>query len=205
MKYMNFLKSYEGTLNENKWSRIVIGCLLVISILLAFMGFTRKTIITMQPVTLIEEAWVSDNNSSISYKEGWGFYLAHMLGNVTPSTVSFVKEKLGPLLSPKVYSQTMEALESQSVQIINDKISMRFEPRFVEYEESANKIYVFGNSFIRGVNTDELKTNRTYEFVLRISNYLPVLEFMDVYDDRPRTIEVLERIERKEASKNAKK
>lgn len=205
MKYLNFIKSYEGTLNENKWSRIIISALLIIAILLAFMAFNRKTIVTMQPITLVEDAWVTNNDSSISYKESWGYYLATLLGNVNPSTVTFLKERLGPILSPKVYNQAIDALESQSVQIINDKITLRFEPRFVEYEKSTNKIFVFGNSFIKGVNTDEQRTNRTYEFVIRISNYLPVLEYMDMYDDRPRTSEILERIERKEAAKNAKK
>lgn len=205
MNFKQYLKTYEGTLSENKWSRLIIAILLVITFMLATMAFSRQTIVTLQPVTLIEDAWVSSNDSSVSYKESWGFYLATLLGNITPANVTFVKERIGPLLSPRIYNDVIQILESQSVQIINDKVSLRFEPRYVEYEETTNKVFVYGHSFIKAVNTEEKRSERTYEFKLRISNYIPTLDFIDLYDAAPKTEAVLEKIQQREAARNAKK
>lgn len=205
MKFSEFLKTYEGALSENKWNRIVVGILLALTFMLGFMAVNRETIVTMKPVTLVEDAWVGSDDASVSYKEAWGHYLATLLGNVTPSSVTFIKERLGPILSPKIYNHVMELLESQSVQIINDRVTLRFEPRYVEYEDKTKKIFVYGYSFMKAVNTQEKRTERTYEFTLRINNYLPTLEFMDLYDGQPKTEEVIEKIKQREAARNANK
>lgn len=110
MNFREYLKTWEGTQAENRFNRYCIVGLIALSTLLTIKAFTKDTIVTMQPVTLVEEAWVTQNKSSQSYQEAWGLYLAQVLGNVTPATVTFLKERLGPLLSPDIFPEVMEVI-----------------------------------------------------------------------------------------------
>jgi conjugal transfer pilus assembly protein TraE len=199
MNLKNYLKSWEGTQNENKWGRMFIAGLIVAVLVLIGMLANKQTIVTIQPFTLHDEAWVTEDDSSQGYKEAWGFALAQLFGNVTPSNVGFIKDRIDRLLSPAIYNDVINVLEMQSQQIRNDRVSIRFEPRFVEYEPKSEKVFVYGYSFTKGMsNESEVRTDRTYEFEIAISNYIPVIDFMDTYEGRPRTEDVLERLLRRE-------
>lgn len=198
MRLPDFLKTWEGTQVENKWNRIFIAGLIVANIGLGAKALFTTPVVTMQPPTLDSVAWVARDQASQSYQESWGLYLATQIGNVTPGTVPFVKEWLGPLLAPSVYNSVMSAIEVQSTQIQNDRVSMRFEPRAVAYEPNTQKTFVYGYSYIIGVNGNEQRTERTYEFKVGIARYLPTVDFIDTYADKPRTERVLRMIERRE-------
>jgi len=191
----SFLKTWEGTQAENRWARLFIAALLVIVFVLGSLLFRKETIVTIQPFTLTDEAWVTQENASTGYKESWGFALAQLLGNVTPASVDFIKQRIERLLSPAIYSDVINVLEVQARQIKRDGVTIRFEPRFVEYEPKSNKVFVYGYSYTRGVtNGIEKRDERTYEFKIQIANYLPVINYVDTYSDRPRTERVLERM-----------
>lgn len=179
--------------------RVFIAGLIVVVLILIGMLANKQTIVTIQPFTLHDEAWVTENESSHGYKEAWGFALAQLFGNVTPSNVGFIKDRIERLLSPAIYNDVINVLEMQSQQIRNDRVSIRFEPRFVEYEPKSEKVFVYGYSFTKGMsNESEVRTDRTYEFEIAISNYVPVIDFVDTYEGRPRTEDVLERLQRRE-------
>ncbi|MBS9424199.1 TraE/TraK family type IV conjugative transfer system protein [Photorhabdus caribbeanensis] len=198
MNLKKYLKTWEGSQTENKWGRIFQGGLIAIIFLLVIQVFSKETIVTIQPFTLTEEAWVTKNNASQSYKEAWGFAFAQLLGNVTPRTVDFVKERISPLLAPNIYQDVIDVIEIQAQQIKNDRVSMRFEPRFVEYEIKSDKVFVYGYSYIKGASSNEERSERTYEFVVKIANYAPVLDYIDTYAGKPRTTTVLEQLKRRE-------
>lgn len=203
MRMFEFLKTWEGTQAENKWSRIFITALLIIVLLMTWKLFRKETVVTIQPWTLSEEAWVTQADSSQSYKESWGWALSILLGNATPGSVGFIKERIKPLLAPSIYQDVIDTMEIQAQDIRDNRVTIRFEPRFVEYEKSTGKVFVSGHSFARGASfqAKEKRSEKTYEFTLKVSNYLPVLEFMDTYEGRPRTKKVLEQLERKAESK----
>ena len=92
MNLKSYLKSWEGTQNENKWGRMFIAGLIVAVLVLIGMLANKQTIVTIQPFTLHDEAWVTEDDSSQGYKEAWGFALAQLFGNVTPSNVGFIKD-----------------------------------------------------------------------------------------------------------------
>lgn len=199
MNLKGYLKTWEGTQNENKWGRVFIAGLIVTVLILIGMVANKESVVVIKPFTLHDEAWVTENESSQGYKEAWGFALAQLFGNVTPSNVGFIKERIERLLSPAIYNDVISVLEVQSQQIRNDRVSIRFEPRFVEYEPKSDKVFVYGYSFTKGMSKDsEVRTDRTYEFEIAISNYVPVIDFMDTYEGRPRTEDVLERLQRRE-------
>lgn len=190
LKHM--LKTWDGVMAENRWSRVIIVSLVLVVMFLTFMLSSKKTIVTIQPFTLTTEAWVTPDGASKTYHEAWGMAVAQLLGNVTPSNSSFIKDLLGPLLAPAIYQEVMDSIETQSQQIRNDRVSLRFEPRMMEYEEATGKTFVNGYSSLIGVNNNIVRNERTYEFTIRISNYLPVFEHLDTYQGRPRTQRVLQ-------------
>ncbi len=204
MNLSRYLKTWEGTQNENKWNRVFIGALLVIVLALLVKVFTKETVVTMQPFTLTEDAWVAQKSASRSYKEAWGFAFAQLFGNVTPSTVEFVKERVVPFLSPRIYHEVVDALEIQARQIKSDRVTMRFEPRVVEYEMATNKVFVYGYAFTKGTNTAEERADRTYEFTIQIANYAPLLTHLETYSGRPRTKSMNAKIQRREELRQQK-
>lgn len=205
MNFKSYLKSWEGTQNENKWGRLFIAGLLIAVLALTGMLVNKQTIVTIQPFTLHDEAWVTEDESSVGYKEAWGFALAQLFGNVTPANVGFIKDRIERLLSPAIYNDVINVLEMQAQQIRNDRVTIRFEPRFVEYEPKEQKVFVYGYSFTKGMSSEsEKRTDRTYEFEIAVSNYIPVIDFMDTYEGRPRTEDVLERLQRREERRGEK-
>lgn len=191
MKLKKFLSSWEGTQNENRWSRVFISSLIVLSILLCVKSFTQERVTVIQPMTLTEEAWVSSKRASASYQESWGLFLALLLGNATPDTVNFIKDRVGPLLAPKIYQEVMLAINEQAEFIRQDRVAMRYEPRYVLYEEESDRVYVYGYSYVKDSTTKESRSESTYEFQVTIRNYQPEIEHMTVYSGKPRSEHVL--------------
>ena len=198
MKMDKFLKTWEGTLSENRFSRLVIAGLIAAVILVSIKAFSRDTVVTLQPYTLTEDAWVMENQSSQSYKEAWALLLATLTGNVTPGTVGFVRERLEPLLAPSIYREVMEAIEVQALYITKDRVTMRFEPRTVEYEPERDVVYVYGESYLTGSSGESVRDDRTYEYQINISNFAPMITHINTYSGQPRTKSVLERESQRE-------
>ncbi|WP_075881782.1 TraE/TraK family type IV conjugative transfer system protein [Vreelandella massiliensis] len=186
MKLSKYLDTFHGAMSENRFSRIAILGLSAALVVTAVASFNKDAVVTIQPYTLTEEAWITQANASQSYKEAWGLMLATMTGNVTPSTLDFVRERIQPLLSPDVYQDAMEALELQANYIRNDRISMRFEPREVIYSEDSNTVLVTGDSYMISPNGESIRDRRTYEYVIDIRNYAPVVSYINTYTGRPR-------------------
>lgn len=186
MNYSKYLETFQGAMSENRFSRIAIFGLIVSLMVLAVVALRKDVVVTVQPYTLTEEAWVMQSDASQSYKEAWGLMLATMTGNVTPATLGFVQQRIQPLLSPNIYQSVMEAIELQSLQIRNDRVSMRFEPREVIYEPKLNIVFVTGDSFMVSPNGESIRDRRTYEYGIDIRNYAPVITHIETYAGRPR-------------------
>lgn len=206
MKMSDYLKTWDGALAENRWNRMINTALAASIVVLTYVNFSKDQIVVIQPQTLGSEAWISTEAASRSYKESWGLYLAQLTGNVTPTSVGFLKDRLKPLLSPKIYGEVIDALEQQAQSIRDDRISIRFEPRTVEYEPSSNKVFVYGYSFTKGSSNREKQDDRTYEYKIEIANYAPLITDISTYAGKPRTQKELNRlndIERRRSDKNA--
>ncbi|ODN41402.1 TraE/TraK family type IV conjugative transfer system protein [Piscirickettsia litoralis] len=194
MKLANYLKTWKGTKAENRWSRLFIALLLFISLILIVAVLNKKTIVIIQPTTLTKEAQVSINSASESYKEGWAMFLAELTGNVTPATASFIQDKIGPLLDPKIYREAVKAMQTQVKQIKHDGITYRFEPKQVIYEPQSNKVFVEGISYQTATTGETVKDEKTYEYVIDIVNYQPLIRYIDVYQGPPKTLPYLRKL-----------
>lgn len=195
MDLKRYLSTFHGLRMEAYFSRMITTVLLLLVFFLTAVLSTRPAIVTIQPWTLAEDAQVTRSDASRSYLEAWGFALAELVGNVTPGNVGFVSDRLKPILDPKVYHQVLEGLEANARTLVDERITMRFEPRRVVFEKSTGKVYVFGYSFARqGTSFEtERREPRTYEFTMRIANYAPLLQAIDTYEGMPRTRDVVEK------------
>lgn len=198
MKWLEYSKTHDGALAVNRLQGIWQGCVSVAVVVLAIMVFNKDTKVVLQPETLGVEAWITRNDASRSYKEAWGLMLAMLSGNVTPDNVQFIKERYKPLLSPLVYNEVIDTLEVQSQNIKEDRITIRFEPKSVSYESESDKVFVTGFSFVKGPTGDEDREERTYEYILRIKQFAPRIIHVDTYQDKPRTKQVLEQMEKQD-------
>lgn len=207
MELKRYLSTFNGLKTEAYFSRLVTTFLLVLCLFLVAILATRPTIVTIQPWTLSEDAQVTRDDASRSYIEAWGFALAELIGNVTPGNVQFIGDRLKPLLDPRVYHKVLEGLEANAQGLMDDRVSMRFEPRRVVFEKSTGKVFVYGYSFVRqGMSFEnEKREDRTYEFVIRIANYAPLIMAVDTYAGQPHTRDVMETINRQEERNEAKR
>lgn len=199
MNLKSYLGSREGFLAENRWSRIVNSFLVVAVILLAVRSFMTDTVVVIKPYTLTEEAEITSSSAAASYHEAWGLFFSTLLGNVSPDSAKFIRDRVGPLLSPKIYTEVMAVIEEQSLHIENDKVVVRFEPRFVLFEAETGHVYVNGNSYIKDATTKETREESTYEFRIKIQSYQPTVEYMTLYTGKPRSEKVLKQMQDREA------
>ncbi|HHU2342153.1 TPA: TraE/TraK family type IV conjugative transfer system protein, partial [Escherichia coli] len=137
MNLKKYLKTWEGTQTENKWGRIFQGGLIAIVFLLVVQVFSKETIVTIQPFTLTEEAWVTKSNASQSYKEAWGFAFAQLLGNVTPGTVDFVKERI---LALSLALGTSMAYASDDIPVVPASVMKKDVPAPVTSGQSSHEV-----------------------------------------------------------------
>ena len=204
MIYADFFKTRDTAQAEIKLQRISnVSLILIIALLVGLLMSKEETVI-LQPVTLGSDAWITKSKSSESYKEAWGLFFAQMTGNITPDNVGFFKERLKPMLSPQIYNEVIDTIEMQAKDIEDDRITMRFEPRLVEYEESSDKVFVYGYSFVKGSSGVENRKERTYEYILKIDNYAPMIVDLNTYEGKPRSERVLLQIEKLEQSRRNK-
>jgi conjugal transfer pilus assembly protein TraE len=201
MKLDALLTSWSATKTENRLTRMVLLCLATLTLILGVMLSQKDEIIVIKPETLGTEAWLTRADSSQSYIEAWALFFAQLTGNITPQNVTFIKERIKPLLAPKIYNDVVDELERQAIAIREDRISMRFEPRSVEYEKESGKVFVYGESYTKGSGAAESSADRTYEYQIQIRNYAPVVNDIDTYTGRPKTILEIENAEKRRSKK----
>lgn len=201
MKLSDYLKTWDGVQDENRFSRKIM-IVLVACLLLALVMLLNKTErVILQPVTLSENAWLESDEASISYKESWGTYLAILLGNVTPATLDFIRERIEPLLAAGIYNDVITAMERQANDIRENRASFRYELRSVKYEIATQKIFAHGYSYEVGAAGDEKRHEKSFEFKIRVRNYLPEITYMTTYQGPPRTEKILKKVEAQEERK----
>ena len=193
MELKQFLASWKGTRLENRLQRYLIAALLVANVALALAAFGRGEVVVLTPPEITRALKVARDQGDQNYSETWGLALAQLLGNVTPGNADFVKRAIAPVLAPSIYQDTMNALFQQVEQIKLDRVSTRLDPREVVYEPKTGKVFVTGYSVAAGPAGKEERDTRTYEFVIRVHNYQPLVTYIDTYRGAPHTLEHNER------------
>ena len=201
MDYKNFLKSWQGSISENKFHRVMLSvqsvCLVV-----ALIGWQSKDRVTViVPPTLNEKAEVAKNSATKGYKKSWGLYVAQIMGNISPANVDFVVESLSSLMDGEMYSKfrTMAAIEVDNIK--RNGMSVSFEPRSVTYEKETDKIFVSGNSTIQAAGSQSPQSfTRVFEVIINIRNGVPSISLLDTYQGQAKTRDVLARLDKSHES-----
>ena len=191
MKAALFRKSWDNLSRENLiWRYVSIGQVVAL-VILAYAVVHRDEIVILSPPDLSEKVEISRDKASLAYKKGFAMYLAMLGGNVTPGNVEIIKEAIGPLLSPAIYRGVMDSIEEQINALRMDRITLEYTPKAISYEPETEKIFVSGIQISRGPSGLPDTKRRTYEFIIDMQNYRPILVHAVAYPGNPKTIEAL--------------
>jgi conjugal transfer pilus assembly protein TraE len=194
MRLELFTDSFKALVAERQLSRYtglaLAGALLGAIILL----FQKETVVVIVPPTLDERAEISASRATESFKKSYALFIAVLLGNVTPSTVNATVESMGLYLDPSIYNGIRQALSDSAEAIRSDGLSTTFSIRQIKYEHPTGKVFVTGESRTQSSLGRTEKGERTYEMIVGIRNYSPVITHFDVYSGPPRTIEEVQRM-----------
>lgn len=194
MKFADFLSSWKGTNQENRFWRLLVPILAVSQLATVGLLYIQDKETILVPPEINEKMQLSRKHASASYKKPWAMFLATTIGNVTPGNVDFLVDNLQMLLSSDVYHQMRQALAEQSESIKRDNLTVVFEPTAVLFEAESGKTFVSGLSYSRGSGgLTSKKTNRVFEVVVDVEAGRPVITSMDTYEGEPHTILWLER------------
>lgn len=202
MKLSQFLQTWRGTRLENRAQRWTILALILCNFIVGLVALGRGATVSVSvPPGLNESITVSRGDGDLDYQQAWGYFLATLLGNVTPANADVVKKAIEPLLAPAIYRDAVRVLTEQVEAIKRDRVAMRFEARQVKFEVSSGKVFVEGFSVVSGAAGKEERNPRTYEFLIKVKNYRPIIEHIDNYLGTARTSGELQRLDRLEESK----
>lgn len=182
MKASKYLKDYKGALSENKLNRYILIGSVLINIILAIGLASKSTTVVMQPPLLQEDGWVGRSDASMSMKESWGMYIATLLGNTTPRTVSGLTPALGKIVAPGVYGQIMQQLADLKKEVQTEQLEIQFSPSAVFYLPQRDIVAVTGELRMRSSRGIEKKFVRTYEIGLRFRDYKPTMTSLAIYE-----------------------
>ncbi len=187
----HFQKNWDSIQWENKiWRLLAVGLTAAV-VILAYAVIHADKIIVLSPPNLSEEVEISRQKASLAYKKGFAMYLATLGGNVTPGNGKIIKEAVGPLLSPGIYRQVMDNIEAQINALKLDRITLEYTPKSITYEKETEKIFVSGIQTSRGPSGQPDVKRRTYEFIIEIQNYRPILVHAAAYSGNPKTLAAL--------------
>lgn len=198
MDYKKFMSSWAGSRKLNTVFLICICNLTAANTVLVLLLAFNKEEIVLVPPHMNGEIRAAVNRTTESSARAWGLYFAGLLGNVTPDSLHFIKSALEPMVSPDVYQEVSSALAVQAEQIAEDHISMRFEPKIVQFEEKTKLVFITGRSIVKGPSGEEKRQDRTYEFKIDMNGYQPLLSWINTYEGGARTEKIKDRLERTE-------
>lgn len=190
MKVSHLFETWDGTARVNRWQLLINVVLAVCLAALTVKSLSDRERVVLIPPHLSERAEVAWNKANDQYYEGFGMYVASMIGNITPRTAEFIAEQLAFIVSPDIY----QSMRAQILAIANDPLFQKgdqfnyFSPEVVFYEPETNKVYVSGvvttSAFTKTIETlGKIAENKdiTYELKMDIVNGRPIVVAFDSY------------------------
>lgn len=180
------LKQEWGELRfENVIGRVTIP-LLALGLVIAITAVVnQKPVVTVLPPNMTETAEIAHNDANEATKKAYGLYVVQMMGNVHPGTVDFLVTTMEDVLHPSIYHEVKDGIMDQVNLIQQEDLAISFEPRTVDYWEDTNRVVIHGNRVTEGRGQENMMERVTYEIKVGVSNYLPQVTYVDVYEGRP--------------------
>jgi conjugal transfer pilus assembly protein TraE len=181
MDMTKFKDSWRGTQAENKFNRLIIAGLLVLVLILAGSLAAKNTTVVMVPPTLEERGEISAGGSSPEILESWGFYMAYLLGNVTPGNAEYLAKNISRHLSSRMYQPVIDAINAQVKQVKEERITTTFSANEATFHPETGTVVVTGEAVTRGLRGEPEEAQRTYEMKFIVRNYQVLLDDIKVY------------------------
>lgn len=198
MRYQAYKSTFIGSLDEKRFLKMLCIGLLATNIV-ALGGWLKKdTSIILVPPGLSERSEIATNKASEGYKKAWGAFAASLLGNVTPENADFVREALSTMVSGEISMLIGEQISEELETLKKEQVSSTFEMRSVVYEPETDKVFITGWNRLLGVLGTEGKvqpTEQTFEFIIDVKQYSPIITHMASYASQPRLLTVLKQEE----------
>ncbi|MFZ6765064.1 TraE/TraK family type IV conjugative transfer system protein [Pseudoroseomonas sp. WGS1072] len=193
MKFATFFRSWEGTRRLNNMMAVALAAQSLAIAGLGLLVLRQDRTVTMVPPDFKQEVSVRRGTADPAFLESWAAYFASVLGNVTPGNTDFVRRSVEGLLCPDIYHEVVTAIERESLQMRQDRVSTRFEARRVLHERSTGRTFVQGQQVVESVTGSQARNDRTFEFRIQIRDFKPELCGLSSYAGLPRTQDVLDR------------
>lgn len=181
MKLLDFLKTWHGTQDENRFHRRSNTALLTIIGLLMIALLSKTHTVVMVPPGLNEAASITANSANDETRRAWALFYATLIGNVTPANAQYLSQQLAPGLTPRLYHEVNEALTAQVRQVQAEQITTRFSPTQTSVSAKSGHVFVTGHLITEGLRGNTDRETRTYEFGFLVSNYRVLLDTMVIH------------------------
>ncbi len=181
MNLPDFLKTWHGAQDENRFQRRSNLILLAINALLVMALLAKSHTVIIDPPGLAARGEIGSGSANPEVRRAWGQFYATLLGNVTPANASELATLLEPGLTPQIYHQVSQALAAQIKQVNDDKITTRFLPKQTYVSDKTGHVFVVGDLVTEGLRGVSERETRTYEFGFIVSNYQVLLDDMRIH------------------------
>lgn len=172
----------------------LFGVLAVMTVALAFMSVAlvrREQIVVIAPPVIDAELAIGRSSGDVDYKRAWAMFVAETLGDITPANLAFMREVMERFVDASIYREVIARLEQELDKVRRDQLAISFEPHRVLFEEERDRVFVHGISTVRSPLGGEVRSTRTFEMTIGVSNYQPRLTFLTTYEGAPRTAQVV--------------
>ncbi len=198
MKLEAFKSTFDRAVKERNYAYIINIGLLMVLIPLAWHVVTLEPTRVLVPPKLTKEASVSADKADAEFVRHMSLYFSYLLGNTTPDQVDQVSTLLEPYLAPSIRNAVVVGLQEDADRLKENNISREFVVSNSFFEDETGKSFVFGNEYVSGTAEKRDRNPKTYEFVIGIEDYMPVIEDVTSYEGDPRTLKQLELMQRRE-------
>jgi len=145
------------------------GILLVSNVFLATLSFMRQERIIISPPDVKQQYWVEGETFSPSYLEEMGLYAAHLLLDVTESSILTQGQVLLRWVTPSTYGDFKTKLLEDEKRLKKEQATLHFKPGEVEVFPESLTVHITG-SLMTYVSAKKVSDVReTYR--IRFSNY----------------------------------
>ncbi|NGX47092.1 MAG: hypothetical protein K1000chlam3_00461 [Chlamydiae bacterium] len=164
----NYFKKNVGKMQYQR-NVLTTFCFIVLlsNLLLVLLALTKRERIIIVPPTIEKEFWIEGKKFSPTYLEQFGIFLAQLLLNKSPESVSLQNRILLRFVAPDYYPIFKKALEQEKNEMIEKDLSYIFFPDKVQVLPERKQIILEGNR-LAYLGTEEF-LNETQRYILNFS------------------------------------
>lgn len=164
----------------------VIACLGVLCLLQQFSLMNSDVEVVVSPENFYKELRVSSNQANEHYQTQHAWSITALVGNVNPTNVDFVTDRISKMLSPFLRSQMEESLKAEARILKVRKATQRFVIEDLMYDPKREVTFIWGKKHITTTNRHKDEMRWTYELRIKPYNGSPRITHFDAYKGTPR-------------------